>query len=129
MVKNPPASAEHARGRIPSPGSGRSLEQAMATPSGIPAWEIPWTEEPGGLQSVGKQESDITEQLNNNSNIRGLHTLEGQSNEKCVCDKVCLPVCPSLATASTPQPVFYSVPQNLAQKSKKNPGKLNTVKV
>ena len=75
------------------------------------------------------KESDITEQLNNNSNIRGLHTLEGQSNEKCVCDKVCLPVCPSLATASTPQPVFYSVPQNLAQKSKKNPGKLNTVKV
>ena len=110
-------------------GQEDPLEKAMATHSNIPAWEIPWTEEPGGLQSVGKQESDITEQLNNNSNIRGLHTLEGQSNEKCVCDKVCLPVCPSLATASTPQPVFYSVPQNLAQKSKKNPGKLNTVKV
>ena len=55
VVKNPPASAEHARGRIPSPGSGRSLEQEMATPSGIPAWETPWTEEPGGLQSVGSK--------------------------------------------------------------------------
>ena len=70
-------------------GQEDPLEKAMATHSNIPAWEIPWTEEPGGLQSVGKQESDITEQLNNNSNIRGLHTLEGQSNEKCVCDKVC----------------------------------------
>ena len=27
----------------------------MATHSSIPAWEIPWTEEPGGLQSVGSQ--------------------------------------------------------------------------
>ena len=30
-----------------------SLEKEMATPSSIPAWEIPWTEEPGGLQSMG----------------------------------------------------------------------------
>ena len=36
----------------------------MATPSSILAWEIPWTEEPGGLQSMGWQESDMTEQLN-----------------------------------------------------------------
>ena len=34
----------------------------MATHSNILAWEIPWTEEPGGLQSVGSQ-SDTTEQL------------------------------------------------------------------
>ena len=34
-------------------GSGRSLEKEMATPSSILAWEIPWTEEPGGLQSMG----------------------------------------------------------------------------
>ena len=36
------------------------LEKGMATHSGILAWEIPWTEEPGGLQSMGLQESDMT---------------------------------------------------------------------
>ena len=33
----------------------------MATHSSIPAWRIPWTEEPGGLQSMGVTESDTTE--------------------------------------------------------------------
>ena len=36
----------------------------MATHSSVLAWRIPWTEEPGGLQSVGSQESDTTERLN-----------------------------------------------------------------
>ena len=31
------------------------LEKEMAAPSNISAWEIPWTEEPGGLQSMGSQ--------------------------------------------------------------------------
>ena len=34
-----------------------SLEKEMATHSNILAWEIPWTEEPGGLQSMGSQKS------------------------------------------------------------------------
>ena len=38
----------------------------MATHSSILAWEIPWIEEPGGLQSMKSQESDRTEGLNNN---------------------------------------------------------------
>ena len=42
------------------------LEKETATHSSIFAWEILWTEEPGGLQSMGLQESDITWQLNNN---------------------------------------------------------------
>ena len=33
----------------------------MATHSSILAWKIPWTKEPGGLQSIGSQESDMTE--------------------------------------------------------------------
>ena len=37
------------------PGSGRSPEKEMATRSSTLAWEIPWTEEPGGLQSTGSQ--------------------------------------------------------------------------
>ena len=34
-----------------------SVEEGMATHSSILAWEIPWTEEPGGLQSMGSQKS------------------------------------------------------------------------
>ena len=36
------------------------LEKEMAIHSSILAWKIPWTEEPGGLQSTGSQESDTT---------------------------------------------------------------------
>ena len=35
------------------PGLGKSLEEEMATHSSILAWEIPWTEQSGGLQSLG----------------------------------------------------------------------------
>ena len=37
------------------------LEKGMATHSSILAWRIPWTEEPGGLQSMGLQRVDMTE--------------------------------------------------------------------
>ena len=40
------------------------LEKEMATHSSIPAWRIPRKEEPGRLQPMGLQESDMTEQLN-----------------------------------------------------------------
>ena len=43
------------------------LEKEMATHSSILAWEIPWTEEPGGLQSMGLQELDMTKRLNHTS--------------------------------------------------------------
>ena len=43
------------------PGSGRSLQEEMATHSSILAWEIPRIEEPGGLQSMGvTKELDVT---------------------------------------------------------------------
>ena len=41
-------------------GQEDPLEKEMATHSSILAWEIPWTEEPGGLQSMGSQERDTT---------------------------------------------------------------------
>ena len=47
--------------RVRSLGWEDSLEQEMATHSRILIWEIPWTEEPGGLQSMGSQESDTTQ--------------------------------------------------------------------
>ena len=40
-----------------------ALEKEMATHSSILAWRISWTEEPGGLQSMGSQELDTTERL------------------------------------------------------------------
>ena len=43
----------------------------MATHCRIPAWELPWTEEPGGLQSVGRKELDTKERLNNKSKSSG----------------------------------------------------------
>ena len=45
------------------PGLGRSLEEGMATHSGIRAWRIPWTEQSDGLQSMDPKESHTTEQL------------------------------------------------------------------
>ena len=55
VVKNPPANAGDARDTGLIPGSGRSLEKDMATHSSILAWRIPWTKEPGGLQSIVSQ--------------------------------------------------------------------------
>ena len=52
MVKNPPANA----GDVGSiPGSEDPLEENMATHSSVLAREIPWTEDPGGEQTIGSQ--------------------------------------------------------------------------
>ena len=50
--------------QIGSLGQEDPPETGMATHSSILAWKIPRAEEPGGLQSMGLQESDTTEQLN-----------------------------------------------------------------
>ena len=49
--------------RVPALGREESLEEEMATRSSVLAWEIPWTKEPGGLQSMGSQELVTTERL------------------------------------------------------------------
>jgi len=41
--------------KVPSLGGEDPLEQEIATHSSILAWRIPWTEEPGGLQTTGSQ--------------------------------------------------------------------------
>ena len=51
-VKNLPAMQET---RVRSLDQKDALEEDMATHSSILAWRIPWTEEPGGLQSMGSQ--------------------------------------------------------------------------
>ena len=52
LVKNLPAMQET---RVQSLGWEDPLEKGMETHSSILAWRIPWTEEPGGLQSMGSQ--------------------------------------------------------------------------
>ena len=57
-VKSPPAMRET---WVRSLGWEDPLEKGKTTHSSILAWRMPWTEEPGGLQSMGLQESDMTE--------------------------------------------------------------------
>ena len=58
--------------QVRSVGVEDPFEKEMATHSSIPAWKIPWTEEPGELQSMGCKELDTAEQLNNHN--KGLKT-------------------------------------------------------
>ena len=51
-IKNPPAMQDT---QVPSLGQEDPLEEGIATHSCIVAWSIPWTEEPGRLQSLGSQ--------------------------------------------------------------------------
>ena len=55
MVKNLPAMQKT---WVQSLGQEDPLEKGMATHSSILAWRILWTQEPGGLQSMGSKESD-----------------------------------------------------------------------
>ena len=55
MVQSPLAMQEIQETQVQSLGQEDPLEKGMATHSSIPAWRIPWTEEPGGLQSIGLQ--------------------------------------------------------------------------
>ena len=55
MVKNLPANEETQDTQVLSLYREDPLEEEMATHSSILAWRIPWTEEPGGLQSMGLQ--------------------------------------------------------------------------
>ena len=58
LVNHLPAMQET---RVQFLGREDPLEKEMGTHSSILAWRIPWTEEPGGLQSMGSQESDMSE--------------------------------------------------------------------
>ena len=65
VVKNPPANAQGIRDASLIPGWEDPLQKAIATHASILAWRIPWTEEPGGLESIGSQRvrydrSDLT---------------------------------------------------------------------
>ena len=59
-IKNLPVMQEIQEMWVQSLGREVPLQEEMAIHSSILAWEIPRTEEPGGLQSMGSQESDMT---------------------------------------------------------------------
>ena len=60
--------------RIPSLRQEDPLEKERTTHSSILAWNIPWTEEPGGLQSVGSQR-DVTERLSARTHTQSTQTF------------------------------------------------------
>ena len=55
MVNNPPAVQKRQETLVQSMGWEDLLEEGMATHFSILDWRIPWTEEPGGLESIGLQ--------------------------------------------------------------------------
>ena len=57
---------------VRSLGQEDPLEKEMATHSSILAWRIPWMEELGGLQSMGRKELDTTERLHFHSHNEGI---------------------------------------------------------
>ena len=66
LVKNLSAMWET---RVQFLGREDPLEKGMATHSSTLVWEIPWTEEPGGLRSIGSEDLDTTWQLNHHQHI------------------------------------------------------------
>ena len=63
MVKNPPANVGDTKRHGLDPQLGKMIWRRMATHSRILACEIPWTEEPGELQSIGCKDLDMTEAI------------------------------------------------------------------
>ena len=61
VVKNPPAVQELKEVQFQSLGQEDPLVEGMATHSSLLAWRIPWTEESGGLKTMGCKELDTTE--------------------------------------------------------------------
>ena len=88
-------------------GQEDPLKKEMATHSSILAWKIPWTEDPGGLQSMGSQELDTTDRLSTChvldtilSLFQILSHLISNSSAAAAAAKL-LQSCPTLATPWT----------------------------
>ena len=69
MVKNPPAMQEN---WVQSLGQEDLLEKGMTTHSSMLAWRMPWTEEPGRLQSKGLQRVKLLKQLSTHAQASNL---------------------------------------------------------
>ena len=60
------------------------LEERTATHSSVPAWTIPWTEKPGGLQSTSHKELDLTERLGMHAYLEDQNYLTNHEHHKCI---------------------------------------------
>ena len=78
VVKNLPAMQET---QVQSLGQEDPLEKRMATHSSLPAWGVPWTEEPGKLQSVGLSELDMMDRLT--LSLSGSTGLLSEDSDNC----------------------------------------------
>ena len=67
---NSPAMQETQETRVLSLGQENPLEEGMTTHSSILAWRIPWTEEPGGLQYIGSDMTEVTSHTCNACSIK-----------------------------------------------------------
>ena len=77
VVKNPPALAGDVMRCVFDPWVGkRAWQEGMATHFSVFVWRIPWTEKPGGLQSIGSQR--VGHKLKQLSTHAGLNSLQGQ---------------------------------------------------
>ena len=95
MIKNLPANAGNIRDKdmqIGSLGWEDPLEESMATHISILAWRIPWTEEPGGLQSMGSQRWTWVKQLSMHTHtfkeIETIPTLIWKSEQSCIRPRI-----------------------------------------
>ena len=78
------------------------LEKEVATHSSILAWEIPWTEEPGGFSPWGCKELDMTEQLSANTHTH-THTQEVRSSSEIMNKVTSSSAAGGIHSASTSQ--------------------------
>ena len=81
------------------------LEKGMVTQSSILAWRIPWTEEPGGLQSMGSHRVDMTEHT---------HTHTHTHTHCCFCHSGA-ESCPTLRGPTDCSKPGFSVPHHLPE--------------
>ena len=72
--------------RVQSLGREKPLEKEVVTHSAILAWRIPWTEDPGGLKSMGSQESDTIQQLSHQYHSQ---LMAQNPNFPQICESLC----------------------------------------
>ena len=87
MIKNLLANAGNIKDPGLIPGLGRFPEDGMATHSSILAWRIPWTEEPGGLQSMGLQSWTQLKRV-----VMAWHTPDYQTHDMLTTKKSGIPL-------------------------------------
>ena len=98
VVKNPLVGARDTRDTGTIPGSGRSPGEGAAAHSSIPAWRIPWTEEPGGLQPAGSQRVGHDSAPNTQETICLRAQCRDRPREHSVGSAGCTP-CPRLQSS------------------------------